>query len=131
MMLYNKNILIKLNQIANWLESKFNQETITVDQYVIQPNVEVLKYDEHTAISLWECGAIVCIGSILYFVGEDDGNWFVHNDNDFVGFQSAFCIGWTSSFIAALERLEKYVNNHGTPVYWSDNPEKGICYYKL
>lgn len=130
-MLYDENILIKLKQIADWLESRFNQETITVDQYVIQPNVEVLKYDEHTAISLWECGAIVCIGSILYFVGEDDGNWFVCNDDDFVGFQSAFCIGWTSSFIAALERLEKYVNDHGTPIYWSGNPEKGICHYKL
>ena len=90
----------------------------------------MIKYDEHTAISLWGCGAIVCIGSILYFIQEDDGNWFTHNEeHGRIGLQTSFSIGWAESFSKALNDLVEYAKEHGEPVYYSGTDI--ICHYTL
>ena len=88
------NIKEHLKNIVNWLNKNYNQ---TSENYSIfyGAKPEVVRYDEHTAISLWACGAIICIGSIIYFIGEDDGNWFFLEskgcDNyEYYGFRDSF-----------------------------------------
>ena len=122
-----------LKNIVNWLNKNYNQDS---ENYSIFNGAkpEVVRYDEHTAISLWACGAIVCIRSIMYFICEDDGNWFLleakRNDKyEDYGFQDNFSIGWAKSFSDAIKRLENYINEHGKPVYLSGT--NTICHYTL
>ena len=123
----------KLYSIVNWLNKNYNQDS---ENYSIFNGAkpEVIRYDKHTAISLWACGAIVCIGSIIYFIGEDDGNWFLleakrSDKYEDYGYQDIFSIGWAKSFSDAMKRLEDYVKENGEPVYFSGT--KIICHYVL
>lgn len=119
----------ELEDIIDWLNENYNQES---ENYCIFNGAkpEVIKYSEHIAISFWACGAIVCIGSILYFLQEDDGNWFTHNDEcGIIGFQSCFSIGWAESFSKALNNLVEYTKEHGKPVYYSGT--NILCHYTL
>lgn len=123
----------KLGNIVNWLNSNYNQDS---EKYSIFSGAkpEVIRYDEHTAISLWACGAIVCFKSILYFIGEDDGHWFLletetnHGYKEY-GYQTMFSIGWAKSFYDAMIKLEDYTKENGKPVYYSGT--KTICHYTL
>lgn len=119
-----------LKNIVNWLNKNYNQDS---ENYSIFNGAkpEVIRYDEHTAISLWACGAIVCIESILYFIGEDDGNWFLSEEDNHrnYGYQTNFSIGWAESFYNAMKKLEDYINENGEPVYFSGT--NTICHYTL
>ena len=117
-----------LKNIVNWLNKNYNQDS---ENYSIFSGAksEVVRYDKHTAISLWACGAIICIGSILYFIEEDDGNWFLVEENNDYGLQSSFSIGWAKSFSDAMKRLEDYIKENGEPVYFSGT--NTICHYTL
>ena len=93
----------KLSEIVSYLNARFNQQS---EDYSIffGAKPQILRYDKETAISLWACGAIVCIGSILYFISEDDGNWFINEKDKYnIGLQSSFSIGWADSFVKALD----------------------------
>ena len=128
----------KLTKIVEYLNSRFNQQS---KEYSIfsGANPQIIRYDKETAISLWACGAIICIGSILYFISEDDGNWFVRGETDYdSGLQGRFSIGLADSFVRALENLSKYVEKNGVPVRYqlgvdeSGNQIYGdICNYRL
>ena len=119
----------KLNNIIEWLNKNYCQDSENYNIFT-GAKPEVIKYDEHTAISLWGCGAIVCIGSILYFIQEDDGNWFTHNEErGRIGLQTSFSIGWAESFSKALNDLVEYTKEHGEPVYYSGTDI--ICHYTL
>lgn len=128
----------KLLEIVSYLNNNFNQQS---EDYSIffGAKPQILRYDKETAISLWSCGAIVCIGSILYFISEDDGNWFINEGNhDRVGLQGNFSIGWADSFVKALENLSKYVEENGVPVRYQMGIDKDgnqiygdICNYRL
>lgn len=124
------NIKEKLKEITNWLNENYNQES---DKYSIIDGAkpEVVRYDEETAISLWACGAIICIGSLLYFISEDDGYWFINNSETDYGVQSTFSIGWAESFNDALKKLIEYTKENGEPVYYEGIKEKIICHYSL
>ena len=114
----------KLNGIVSWLNNNYNQESENYDIF-IGSKPGVIKYDEHTAISPWACGAIVCIGSTLYFIEEDDGNWFLRD----VGLQTPYSIGWAKSFVEAMNILIKYVEENGKPICYSGTDI--ICNYTL
>lgn len=118
----------KLESIVYWLNENYNQDS---ENYSIFKGAkpEVVRYDEHTAISLWACGAIVCISSSLYFIEEDDGNWFIRDSEGDYGLQSTFSIGWAEKFTEAIKRLENYINKNGKPVYFSGT--NTICHYTL
>lgn len=119
----------KLNEIVNWLNEKYNQES---DDYCvfIGAKREVIRYDEHTAISFWGCGAIVCIGSILYFIGDDDGNWYlIDAGHGVVGLQSHFSIGWADDFTNAMKILVDYTKENGKPIYFGGTDI--FCHYTL
>ena len=114
----------KLRNIVGWLDEQYNQHSENYDIFTgAKPGV--VRYDEHTAISFWACGAIVCIGSILYFIKEDDGNWFLSDSAS----QSSFSIGWAKSFSKALELLIEYTKENGKPVYYSGTDI--VCHYSL
>lgn len=143
----------KLKAIAEYLNERFNQDS---DEYSIFMGAkpQVIRFDNETAISLWACGAIVCIGTLVYFIEEDDGNWFVQeyidantDESDLyrkkkypkIGVQSIFSLGWGDSFINAFQALNNYVKEKGVPYYYSlGTDENGntiysntICGYKL
>lgn len=103
---------------------------------------QVIRFNDETAISLWACGAIVCIGRGVMFIEEDDGNWFsrkyigINNiDSDYyrnhpkTGMQSGFSLGWGDSFISAFQRLNEYVKENGEPYYYAGTDT--ICGYEL
>lgn len=119
----------KLEAIVNWLNRNYNQESENYNIFVgSKPGV--IKHDEHTAISPWGCGAIVCIGSILYFIGEDDGHWFLIEGKEHgCGLQDRFSIGWAESFVEAMNKLVEYTKENGQPVYFSGT--KVLCNYTL
>lgn len=122
----------KLKEICEWLNNNYNQETENYNIF-FGSKPGVIKYDEHTAISPWACGAIVCIEDILYFIAEDDGNWWINEEKntkhgDF-GYLTKFSIAWGESFIDALKTLKDYVFQHGTPIYFSGTDT--ICHYTL
>ena len=66
----------KLKSIVSWLNANYNQDS---EKYSVfeGSKPEVIRYDDHTAISLWACGAVVCIHATLFFLMEDDGHWFI------------------------------------------------------
>lgn len=118
-----------LNEIVDWLNENYNQNS---DNYCIisGPKQEVIKYNENTAISFWGCGAIVCHESLLYFISEDDGHWFINSEGKYnIGLQSCFSIEWAQEFANALTRLIKYTEEHGKPVYYSGT--NVLCNYTL
>ena len=123
-----------LKSIVNWLNKNYNQDS---ENYSIFNGAkpEVIRYDEHTAISLWACGAIVCYtqddGTLLYFIEEDDGYWWIRGKDKHGNFayQTEFSIGWAKSFANALTMLAEYTKENGTPVYYGGT--KTICYHKL
>ena len=62
----------ELESIVSWLNSHYSQDS---DDYSIFNGAKpgVVRYNDNIAISLWGCGAVVCIVDQLYFIGEDDG----------------------------------------------------------
>lgn len=136
----------KIKEILKFLNEKYNQDS---EDYSIINGAKpsVIRFDDETAISLWACGAIVCIKSGLYFIQEDDGHWFcneyinkedVDEDNTVswkamnyttIGMQDSFSIGWTDSFVKALTDLKEYVKENGNPVYFVGTDI--ICCYTL
>lgn len=132
-----------LKKVLDYLNERFNQNS---EEYSIVDGAkpQVIRFDERTAISLWGCGAIVCIGQMLYFIQEDDGSWFApeyitveaaESNLDFwkscphIGMQSNFNIGWIESFSNALKALDEYVKANGTPFYYKGTDT--ICGYEL
>lgn len=130
------NYKTELESVVSWLNSYYNQES---DDYSIFNGAKpgVVRYNDNIVISLWGCGAVVCIVDQLYFIGEDDGNWFLREGKDknlprnLYGFETSFSIGWIESFTNALNALNKYVEENGTPVYYAGLTEKIVCHYKL
>lgn len=120
----------ELISIVAWLNENYNQDS---ENYSIfcgsKPGI--IKYNKHTAISPWACGAIVCIYDQLYFLSEDDGNWWINENAKTYAYQNEFSIGWADSFASALNNLKQYVWENGEPIYYSGLPEKIVCHYRL
>jgi len=88
----------KLDDIAAWLRDN-----------PIQSGT-VAMYDEDTAVSVWEHGAIVCTGDQLKFIGEDSGIWYVLEDEyGEYGYQEGLSVSWAPSFAKAVSDLYEHV----------------------
>ena len=118
----------KLEEVMDWLNDEYCQDSPKY-RIIDGPKPEVIRYDEETAISLWACGAIVCIGDQIYFIEEDDGFWFTKDTEHNYALQGSFCVGWLDSYTKALRCLNKYVKENGSPVYYSGTDR--ICHYEL
>ena len=128
-----RNTETKLNGIINYLNERFNQGSNEYN-FCLGAKPQVIRYDNDTAISIWACGAIVCIKDIIYFISEDDGNWYC----DDRGSQINFSIGWADSFINAFNSLNDYVKENGEAVRYSLGRDSegntiygDICHHKL
>lgn len=123
----------ELKSIVDWLNKHYNQDSEDYNIFLgAKPGV--VRFNDHTAISLWACGAIVCIYDKIYFIQEDDGYWWYNDEEDkeYYGryaYQDGFSIAWAESFSGALTELKKYVWEHGCPVYFSGT--EVVCHYCL
>ena len=97
----------KLKAIVSWMNVHYNQNS---ENYSIIHGAkpEVIRYDDNTAISTWSCGAIICIHAMLFFIMEDDGNWFLSScrddsDEREYGYQTSFSIGWLSVYLSSMK----------------------------
>mgnify|MGYP007104066099 CR=1 FL=1 len=123
----------ELLEIVDWLNKNYNQESENYN-FFIGSTPDVIEYNDHIAISLWACGAIVCVYDLLYFIREDDGFWWLSEEkteNGHYGFETTFSIAWAESFANAMADLKKYVWEHGSPVYFEGIIEKVVCHYQL
>lgn len=121
----------KLNTITAWLNENYSQDSENYNIF-LGAKPEVIRLDGETAISFWACGAIVCIGSLLYFIIEDDGSWWIEQDEHtfhHYAYQTSFSIGWAESFSNAIRALNEYVKQNGKPIYYSGT--ETICCYSL
>lgn len=117
-----------LRNVVDYLNSHYNQDS--EDYCIIRgARPDTFKCGEHVAVSLWACGAIVCIGDILYFIQEDDGYWFLEDNEN--PSQGRFSIGWAESFTEAMTRFMDFVKENGEPVYFSGIEKKIVCHYRM
>ena len=123
----------ELLKVVEWLNETYNQDNPEYYDFFHGAKPCVVRYNDHIAVSTWACGAIVCIRDQILFVCEDDGYWFIHEDNSgWWGFQSGFSVAWAESFTNAMAELKKYVYENGTPVYFSGlGDTKVVCHYCL
>lgn len=89
-------------------------------------DVTVYPHADKVVFICWECGAIVYIDGGIYYIGEDDGYWFVEDDILQDGDYSREVFGYetsgTSIYYAieigqAFIKLGKYVEDNGRPEY--------------
>ena len=98
-------------------------------------------YADKVVFTCWECGAIVYISGGIYYISEDDGYWWVNKatfqiegncTREEFGYKtSGTSIGWAKDIAEALIRLNQYVEQNGTPVYYVGIEPPRICHYIL
>ena len=69
----------ELNELVDYLNENYNQDS---DNYniIFGSKPGIIEYNDHITISLWGCGAIACIYDQIFFISEDDGNWWVNSE---------------------------------------------------
>lgn len=125
----------KLNEVAKWLNENYSQQNELNFDTVVESweKPYIVRYDEHTAVAFWSCGAVVCIGSMLYFIWGDDGIWVVNKMETkagtvIAGMLSGFTVMLAGKLSEALTMMEKYVRENGRYV---EETERTIAHYTL
>ena len=125
----------KLNEVERWLNENYSQQNENGYDLVEESweNPCIVRYDEHTAVAFWTCGAVVCIGHMLYFIEGDDGIWVVNERKTKIGtIISGMLLGFTvmlaGKLSEALTMMEKYVRENGKYV---EESERTIALYTL
>lgn len=128
---------MNIESILDWLNENYNQNSEKYNVFTGAKR-EVIRLDEHTAISFWGCGAIVCDKSCIRFIHEDDGHWFiVEETREWSKYKNTtageFSIAWAKGFAKAMDDIVNYVEENGTPVYFSghEGDSNFICHYTL
>ena len=118
----------KLNEVERWLNENYSQQNELGYDFVEESweNPCIVRYDEHTAVAFWTCGAVVCIGSMLYFIEGDDGIWVVNERKTKIGtvisgMLPGFTVMLAGKLSEALTMMEKYV----------EESERTIAHYTL
>ena len=126
----------KINEVAKWLNDNYSQENELNYFNTVEKSWEkpcIVRYDEHTAVAFWACGAVVCIGSMLYFIWGDDGVWVVNKMETVAGtvipgILSGFTVMLAGKLAEALNMIEKYVRENGKYV---EGTGRTIAHYTL
>ena len=125
----------KLNEVERWLNENYSQQNENGYDLVEESweNPCIVRYDEHTAVAFWTCGAVVCIGGMLYFIEGDDGIWVVNERKTKIGTVIAgmlpgFTVMLAGKLSEALTMMEKYVRENGKYV---EESERTIAHYTL
>jgi len=111
-----------LDEVVEYLNDNFNQQSGKWNMDSGAEKNGVIRYSDNVAISFWGCGAIVCINHTMYFISEDDANWFISTSD-------TLSTSWIESFAGALTRLQDYLKVNGTPIYYEGTNR--ICFYTL
>lgn len=101
-------------EIINYMNNHFNQDSDDYN-FLFGPKNVVIRLDDTTAVSTWDCGAIVCRDTKTFFIDEDDGHWFISERNN--GFSSAYM----KSFGDAMIALDTYLKENGIPFHYVYN----------
>ena len=97
-------------------------------------------YADKVVFTCWDCGAIVYINGGIYYIAEDDGYWWVNESTFQAGTCSreafgyntpGICIGWAKDIAGALIRLNRHIEDNGTPVYYAGIEPPRVCHYVL
>ena len=125
----------KLDEVARWLNENYSQQNELAFDLVVGSWEKpcIVRYDEHTAVAFWACGAVVCIGSMLYFIEGDDGIWVVNERKTKIGtvisgMLPGFAVMYAGKLSEALTMMEKYVRENGKYV---EESERTIAHYTL
>ena len=125
----------KLNEVERWLNENYSQQNENGYDLVEESweNPCIVRYDEHTAVAFWICGAVVCIGHKLYFIEGDDGIWVVNERKTKIGtvisgMLPGFTVMYAGKLSEALTMMEKYVRENGKYV---EESERTIAHYTL
>jgi hypothetical protein len=125
----------KIDEVARWLNENYSQQNEFNFDTVVESWEKpcIVRYDEHTAVACWSCGAVVCIGSMLYFIWGDDGIWVVNKmetktETVITGMLSGFTVMLAGKLSEALTMMEKYVRENGKYV---EETERTIAHYTL
>lgn len=125
----------KLDEVARWLNENYSQQNELAFDLVVRArkNPCIVRYDEHTVVAFWTCGAVICIGSMLYFIEGGDGIWVVNERKTKIGtvisgMLPGFTVMLAGKLSEALTMMEKYVRENGKYV---EESERTIAYYTL
>ena len=125
----------KLNEVEKWLNENYSQQNENGYDIVEESweNPCIVRYDEHTAVAFWTCGAVVCIGGMLYFIEGDDGIWVVNERKTKIGtvisgMLPGFTVMLAGKLSEALTMMEKYVRENGKYV---EGTGRTIAHYTL
>jgi hypothetical protein len=132
-MKYNEKKLILIG-VSKYLNDHYGPFQCRPEDVIVYP------YADKVVFTCWDCGAIVYIDGSIYYIDEDDGYWWVNESSFQIGDQSrevfgykspGTSIGWAKDIAEALIRLNKYVEEHGTPVYYVGVEPPRICHHIL
>ena len=125
----------KLNEVERWLNENYSQQNEFGYDLVEESweNPCIVRYDEHTAVAFWTCGAVICIGSMLYFIEGGDGIWVINERKTKIGtvisgMLPGFTVMYAGKLSEALTMMEKYVRENGKYV---EESERTIAHYTL
>ena len=124
-----------LEDVTEYLNDNYGPDECHPKGVIVYPCTDKVVF------TCWGCGAIVYINGGIYYISEDDGYWWV-NESTFkvsdrysreeFGYKTAgTSIGWAKDIAEALIRLNKYVEENGTPVYYVGVEPPRICHYIL
>jgi hypothetical protein len=123
-----------LINVAEYLNDNYGPDESHPKGVIVYP------YTDKVVFTCWECGAIVYINGGIYYISEDDGYWWVNKSTfqdgnwsrEAFGYNtSGISIGWAKDIAEALIRLNQYIEENGTPVYYVGIEPKRICHYVL
>lgn len=116
MKLENKEIKQILINVAQYLNDNYNK---------LHPeDVVVYSYTDKVVFTCWSCGAIVYIDGGIYYISEDDGNWWVEEsiilDMEYLHIKEVFgykssktSIYYATQIAQALVKLSAYIEDNG------------------
>lgn len=105
-----------INEVIDYLNNTYNQDTEKNPENILE------KYAVDCVIGYFGCGAYVVIGCMMYTIYEDDGHWFVPDDN-------VLNVSWAVQQEIALNEINTYMKTYGAPIYYTNTNR--VCGYSL
>lgn len=118
-----------LNKVTDYLNKNYYQSSENYEKIICTDKTNVFTLcDNKCIVSTWTCGAIVSIEKQIFFISEDDGNWFTLNLKRDNSYEYAGCKGGGTSALhlnsiaRAMKDLSNYIEsmeNITDYTYWT------------
>lgn len=105
-LLKTMDIKKELDLILHYLNTTYTQNSVWFEKSIEIPKEEVIY---NCAIAYWDCGAVVIIKNIVYFITSEDLYWFIP-DNSNLYFHYSYSNQVADALIRAKNLYEK-INN--------------------